>query len=681
MPFGPHTDPQIFESLNDLALIGCKTDILPNIDAVRGRLTSLVETPATEAKRFHYTVAHILFAVMVLRKYLFYYIWEGSIVQYSIPTVTIMVVLQVKSQVSKRFQRLLVSLHRYRNALVPINTLPDDVMLDIFREAAPRDVGHKHSILRTCTRWRHLSLSNTAFLTTLKLPEDPRELGPILDAARQLVPEPSLHLTIDWEDVRPSLVRSLRSTLSDNKSTMTKMTVSNLPRLYSQDWDSDSEDYDGSDAESEDLGELEELSLLEEFVPSLRALELRRSGQGLLRARDDCILPNVFGESGDKRLEVLILVNCRFPYTPRCYSGIRTLHIEFDSPPMRRRKKDRQWDGQFIDVLLTCPHLEHLVLRHVPMSLEEAIAHRPLFSVPLMNLRILRVDLDVQRVGGLLRGINTSAENLRVVDITLGDLNCCNTFNQSWTQAILRATLAPFSRFTLESLPVLKQLELLTMLRGMAVHGRGPLRRDPSGMHTASPRFDLRLTLPSDGSERDSMDSDISGGPTVSSDDGTMSIDSAVDNESPMNVAFDRFTDFLSQCSLHNVRTMRLYLFTPDMTLKVLRATPRIQELTLDDPTIMVEIASASAKAHTYRSMCPRLETITLERCTLRGDQLSAICRAAGVLELRTLTLAQCDSELEPMNVLRGLGRHGLNVRWLEDLPTDELCRDQFQFN
>ncbi|EJF60687.1 hypothetical protein DICSQDRAFT_127534 [Dichomitus squalens LYAD-421 SS1] len=321
MPFGPHTDPQIFESLNDLALIGCKTDIMPTIDAVRGRLTSLAETPASEAKRFHYTVAHILFAVMVLRKYLFCYVWEGSIVQYS-----------------------------------------------IFRDTVTE---------------------------VLQLPEDPRELGPILDAARQLVPEPSLYLTIDWEDVRPSLVRSLRSTLSDNKSTMTKMTVSNLPRLYSQDWDSDSEDYDWSDAESEDLGELEELSLLEEFVPSLRALELRRSGQGLLRARDDCILPNVFGESGDKRLEVLILVNCRFPYTPRCYSGIRTLHIEFDSPPMRRRKKDRQWDGQFIDVLLTCPHLEHLVLRHVPMSLEEAIAHWPLFSVPLMNLRILRVDLDV----------------------------------------------------------------------------------------------------------------------------------------------------------------------------------------------------------------------------------------------------------------------------------------------
>ena len=583
--------------------------------------------------------------------------------------------------VKSTFTRTRASLRRHRNGMVPINILPNDILLQILGRAAMRDVRLKRHLLHTCTHWRELCVGSATFLTTLELPKVPGELRLFLGFGRRLTPQPFIDLAVDWDNVRPRILRILREILSESDSVISKMSVSNLPQPRWQDWESDSENSDGSDVDPEDFGELEMLTLLDDFFLPLRELELRSSGGRLSRIRVDCILPNAFGDSGDKHLEILTLVNCRFPYTPRCYSGIRTLRIEYDGPPMRRRKRDKQWDGQFIDVLLACPALECLVLRHIPMSLEEAIANRPPFSVPLLNLRILRVDLDVQRMRALLRGVVTSAESLRVVNFCLGDLDRWSVFEPSWADTLLDATLKPFEFFTSESLPLLEQLESLAILPHMGFHGRGASRQNPRGVLTA-PRFDVTFFLSPEGSEHGSIDSEASERSSVPDHD-TASTESADagdaesdHDKSPIHVAFNSFFDFLSQSSLGSIRRLRLCLLNSEMTMKILRATPRIQELVLDEPTdpnVLVDIAHAQAHSSLHRMICRELEEITLVGCTLLEERLDATRIAAGRLILRTLTLAQCDTELDPAIVLQRLGRDGLYVRWLEDLPEDEL--------
>ena len=94
MWFGSSSDPHTLELLYDTAVVrsmleyniqpaGFHPDILPRIDAVRLRLMSCANPPTTHAKRFHYTIAHLLLTVAMLQRLVFSSLSHNSMFQQS----------------------------------------------------------------------------------------------------------------------------------------------------------------------------------------------------------------------------------------------------------------------------------------------------------------------------------------------------------------------------------------------------------------------------------------------------------------------------------------------------------------------------------------------------------------------------------------------------------------------
>ena len=505
---------------------------------------------------------------------------------------------------------------RHRNSLALINSLPDEVLLPIFLEATHNHPHRKIDIFLTCSRWRDVCSSDSFFWSRFFVPSSAGHAWRAIAAAQGR----PLDLTVDFKTWNTDL----QNVISQREATVQRLTARRVS-----------------------LASKDTMSWLTSSFPALHELRLE---SGAAYNWGDCILPprnsHWRGSYG-----TLSLLNCRFPYTARSYSGLRSLSIVYYAPPVSE-KEDSPNDNNLVDVLRACPQLEYLTLCHPPISAHEVLAAPSPHPVPLHALRSLRLQIHVQNIACLLEAIETSPDALSSIDIDLTDMKHWAGHERAWHKLLLDAPLTPFSSIPAHSLPMLGSLESFAMRYGRSVVGRGPLRLRPSGQNAPS---NFRLTLP----EPRSVE---------------------------MCSAFDDFLAFLlSRNFLANATHMRLESFmSSEHALGILRAAPGLTTLVIDargarDHRMPVDVLSRIARTHRHsiRPISLALEAVALAVCTVDEWALADLCEVVKSLDLRVLSLERCESELEEEEIvarLRGESmNHKLDVRWVEDDPRYEL--------
>lgn len=257
---------------------------------------------------------------------------------------------------------------RTRNALVDINTLPDELLCHIFSAAAEENIV---AIAAVCARWRRICLTTPVLWSNIMLSSQ----SPYGNALSLL-----------------ALARTSGHTLgvtvseSDTSITHSFCSVAHLVRrLTLQSWE-------GNDWFSGGFSRLHHLHV---------------------SSRSHAIIPYPLEQQ--EPLKTMALYKCRFPYTASCYTGLTTLEITF--PLMTDDAYDPFLDSHksILDVLEACPDLESLTLQaaHV-LNFREVIqlGHPSSTSpppIPLLQLRCLNLHLYVYALHAFLGRIETAS--------------------------------------------------------------------------------------------------------------------------------------------------------------------------------------------------------------------------------------------------------------------------------
>ncbi|KAI0740833.1 hypothetical protein C8Q76DRAFT_853124 [Earliella scabrosa] len=502
----------------------------------------------------------------------------------------------IKSEMRDSYHALL----RYQNTFVDVNRLPAEVLLPIFIFATTDNPRYKSCIAGTCSRWRDICKSSLRYWGTFTVPKDlDWRTEHILNTDRCL-----LYLTVDNLTLSDPTMEGLLSYkhrirhLSSHNAAIDHKTRKKTARLV------------------ETCGNLEVLTV----------------DGGCAHAWEDFVLP-ANGDSGTRDLSMysINLVNCRLPYYPGRFRALRRLSIEYDSPPVVR-KEYVDGDGELVDLLLACPNLEDLALKHVPMSVYEVVA--PPVQIPMYSLHRLSLDMHIERIRSLLASITTSADQLIAANIKLTSMK--TWAGCEWNQELLQVPLLPFQHFNpAHSLPTLVQAETLRMSFGKYISSTRV--RQP---HT--PLAEARI-----------------------------SFHSADRTCNTMTSAYEQLLSSILNdgCGLTSVLHLHLAHFPFRHSIAVLRAAPRVRELELDSPDAIELLARlAKSHAHTTKPLAPDLQTVTLSRCTLVDETVRVLSHALSQLNLHTLTLRDCEPPpaMTEIDVLQLLRRPGLDIQWDE---------------
>lgn len=334
------------------------------------------------------------------------------------------------------------ALCRARNALVNVNTLPEEILRLIMLNAAQYTIAHKVRLSTICWRWRSICVSFPRLWAEFyACGFSPRSIQRSITLAQGQV----LNVTVDMN----MLSAATKSVLLRNRASIECMTLV-LPHCPTTraEW-------------------------LQADFPLLRELYL----QGTRRFYDD-ILPPLNQRQG--RLRRAHMVNCRLPYSAQHYACLQELSICSDCPDDERRSGG-QGDGLFLDALSGCHDIQQLSLYDVPMTVEECETRpkdHPLYPIRLPSLRSLRLSMALQKASAILTSIATSASSLRDLHVDLRGWDSA----RSWRRVeVDRESI--LSLPSPECLPALSRLHSLSMGYSQNISGQFARDGDPRPSH------------------------------------------------------------------------------------------------------------------------------------------------------------------------------------------------------
>ncbi|KAI0700996.1 hypothetical protein C8T65DRAFT_741891 [Cerioporus squamosus] len=511
------------------------------------------------------------------------------------------------------------TLRRHRNALVNINTLPDEILLPICIRATEHPTWKSH-VANTCSRWRSLCHSSPSYWTEFTIPDTPGETHHALLAAAGL----HLNLTIECRTFHADL----RDILLEHRPRVRQLSVLSLSSSSRYpEW------------------------LLDWSWPELRKLYIDAGNAHCWLDRciplaQDGIFDNV---------QELTLVNCRFPHITTHFLHLRKLSIEYDSPPMHTKYTSAR-DGPLYCVLTGCPGLEDLILRHPPVSAQEVLP-LPFTSnprdcpAPLLALRRIRLDMYVQTIGAVLENILTSPDTLSTIDIAMTNMRYWA--GSKWNKELLQAGGA-LSMTSLNALPAVARIDTLSLRYGQHISGRAS-----GSVHHFQPG------VTSGGSWRPSASL-----PRLRVTFGA----GAKHDDDIMDLAFDRFLAMMiAQSCLSNVQHLELEGYRQyTAVIRILHATPRLKTLVLEGkagPEVLAYIARR--RAHSAEAFVPELQAVTLSRSVLSEDFVERIPGLVEALRPCVLYLERCQSKHGNAGVVEKFLQDGLDVRWPGDAEDD----------
>ncbi|KAM5537908.1 hypothetical protein V8D89_008384 [Ganoderma adspersum] len=281
---------------------------------------------------------------------------------------------------------------RARSSLVNIDDFPEELLCAIFVWLGYTDVAEKMHIANTCRRWREVCLAFPDFWTDFTAFD---ETCGLIDEALSRSRSRRLPLTVSvsqFDRHWPAVVFALG---------LHGDAIRSLSLC------------------SELCGRLNEVLGWQTSFPCLQELRLAYQPQvGLMGTFEADVLPEA---PQAPQLETVVLTNCRWPYAPRYYRGIRSLSLVCETDT------DRAFDDvlqgprrRLCDALAGSPQLEELTLYHPFMHADEVLADNSLLPpVPLLRLRSLRVCMAVEKAAALLSRIHTSADTLETAILVL----------------------------------------------------------------------------------------------------------------------------------------------------------------------------------------------------------------------------------------------------------------------
>jgi hypothetical protein len=270
----------------------------------------------------------------------------------------------------EKLKRVLSKLRMLRNALAPVNSLPDELLLSIFSllsstdawTARPRGGSLWLSVVGTCQRWRNIAHSFPPLWSRIDFGNDVSKLR-------------YAHHFIRLSGDVPLKVSLYRDR---NRTTMDEITGILLPHL------SRIENLQFT-LRGSNIHQL--LPVLTCSAPLLRVLCLRQDASSrslLLERQDSVMIPRIF-DSDAPLLEQLTLKHVSVNWTTSIFQGLSVLDIASENPIYTPTMES------FLDVLDACPKLQALRLVDAGPELPRGTVEypEPLRSVHLAELRRL----------------------------------------------------------------------------------------------------------------------------------------------------------------------------------------------------------------------------------------------------------------------------------------------------
>ena len=472
-------------------------------------------------------------------------------------------------------------LRRSRNALVNVNTLPDEILRLVFVNAAQTAITHKIRISTTCWHWRRICFAFPRLWAEFHAPGFSSALVTRSISLARCHP---LTVIVDLN----MLFGCTKSVLMHNRTSIDSMElIVSSNSSHTTDW-------------------------LQTDFPRLRRLRI----QGSRRFYDE-ILPSLNGRTGN--LRHAHFVHCRLPYSAHHYNRFYTLSISSDCADDDRRSGG-DGDGSLFDALSGCVDLQELSLCNAPMAITEVEAHpqsHPLYPIRLPRLQSLHLSMAVQKASIILAGLATS-ESLQTIDLVLRSWDAARPERRVQIDKSLLLTLP-----SAECLPILSRLVTLSMHYAHGFAGKfAPCAEYGAPGHLKVP------------------------------DSGAISIAFAHEDDL-METAFRNFLfSLLHHHGLSSLRALELQDFPLADTLRVLRAAPALETLTLS--------GSSHTSSHPTSLPTPGAVLTALTDARAGGDRLVPQLRTVVLLgspppEKEFVELSQASRRLAAQLELRAL--------------------------
>ncbi len=272
-------------------------------------------------------------------------------------------------------------LRRFRNSLINLNSLPDELLLSIFEHVCGRELEEKLNIIEVCGRWRDLCLAHPEFWADFNARPFPR--NGIARAIKYSRTHP-ICVHIHYEDEKKA-----RKIIFANAQSIERL-----------------------DVNVHDPSGQRKNVWLDRNWPILRILEFQSfNSRGL-----DAIAPPMSGRAD--KLRALTLQEVRFPYSPQYYRNLRFLRLISECPDTDYRSSGPR-DGPFFDALRGSPNLEVLMLKDPPMPVDVVLLPRGAETQPvhLPRVRTLKLVMSTQKASLVLRHLKISPTALQSAEV------------------------------------------------------------------------------------------------------------------------------------------------------------------------------------------------------------------------------------------------------------------------
>ena len=270
---------------------------------------------------------------------------------------------------------------RFRNSLININSLPDELLLSIFHHACGRELEEKLNIIEVCGRWRDLSMAHPKFWADFNARPFPR--NGIARAIKYSRTHP-ICFHVHYEDEKKA-----RKVIFANAQSVERLDVN----------------------VHDPTGQRKNV-WLDRNWPVLRVLEFQSFNSRAL----DAVAPPMSGRAD--KLRALTLQEVRFPYSPQYYRNLRFLRLMSECWDTDYRSCGPR-DGPLLDALRGSPNLEVLMLKDPPMPVDAALLPRGAEAQPLHlpRVRTLKLVMSTQKASMVLRHLRTSPTVLQCAEV------------------------------------------------------------------------------------------------------------------------------------------------------------------------------------------------------------------------------------------------------------------------